>query len=998
MSCSFWEDCKCVHRPPARRPPHRAHPLTSTPEHCASPLPRPTIIRIGQPVSAQPAALLEREHELERIVVALRGAGRQAGEAVVIEGAAGIGKSRLLAEARARASDLGLRVLGARATELEQGFPFGVVRQLFERPLLEADSTEREGWLAGAAALAADLLIDAPPSASEAPPGGPNDPGYALYHGLYWLTSNLAAESPLALIVDDLQWCDAPSVRTLAFIARRLEGLPLSLILATRPLDPALTPEAATLVGDPAAEMIVLPPLTEAAIGTLVAARLAGEPDARFVRACLEVTGGNPFLVGELLEEAAARDLAPTALVALDLGEIVPRGVANAVLLRLARQPPAATKLARALSALGDGAQVGDAGELAGLAGAELEAAMEALVFAGVVDSGATVRFTHPILRTAIHDDLSPAERERLHHAAATTLRDRGSPVGRVAAQVMHTEPAADPGAVTLLREAARDALGLGDAAGAAALLSRAMDEPPLPADRPEVLLELGQARARAGAPDAVEPLTEIVERSDDATAIAAGAIELGGMLFFAGRTAEGAAILRRARDRLPPEEPTRGRVEVALLGLSSTSASARREAEAAIDALRDPGGPAHDAVQATTLATLAMNEVLYLGSASATIDLAERAIAAGLPPEPHRGENWANLALAALGIADGLDAALRGTDEILVQARQRGAALTVVTMSALRALIALRRGDLSDAQADAQTTIELAPELLGARFLILAVSAAVLAGLERDEHPDSLRRLVDRTGVHYDTEFTSSSQLRYASGLLHAAAGNHDAAIEELLGCGSLDPAFGNENPALLPWRSAAALSLSELGRNDEARELAADEVRRAQAFGAARAIGIALRTDALVGPPAERSKGLAAALEVLAPSPARLEHARVLVDLGATFRAAGKRTAAREPLLDGLTLAARCGAQTLERRARAELAAIGVRPRRSERSGGDSLTPSERRVAELAAAGGTNREIAQTLFVTEKTVETHLGRAFRKLEISSRRQLPDVLADDAT
>jgi DNA-binding CsgD family transcriptional regulator len=969
------------------------------PRTLRGPLLRPTIIHIGQPAFAQPARLLEREHELERIVVALRAAGRQAGEAVVIEGAAGMGKSRLLEEARARASDLGLRVLGARATELEQGFPFGVVRQLFEHPLLETDSAEREGWLSGAAALAADVLLGTPPLASEAPAPGPaaSDPGYALHHGLYWLASNLAADSPLFLVVDDLQWCDAPSVRTLAFIARRLEGLPLSLVLATRPLDPTLTPEAATLVGDPAVEILVLPPLTKGAIGAMVAARLASKPDDRFVRACFEVTGGNPFLVGELLDEAGARGLAPTALAAADLREIVPRGVANAVLLRLARQPPAATTLARALSALGDGAHVGDAGQLAGLTGAELEAAMEALGFAGVVDSGATVRFIHPILRTAIHDDLSPAERERLHHAAAAILRERGSPVGRVAAQVMHTESAADPGAVALLRDAARDALALGDAAGAAALLSRALDEPPLPGDRAAVLLELGQARARAGAPEAIEPLAEIVESSDDATAIAAAAIELGGMLFFAGRAAEGAAILRRAQERLPAEEPAGRQLEIALLGLSSTSASARREAEPAIDALRDPGGPACDVLQATTLATLAMNEVLYLGSASATIDLAERAIAAGLPPEPHRGENWANLALAALGAADGLDAALRGTDEILAQARERGAALTVVTMSALRALIALRRGDLSDAQADAQAAIELAPELLGARFLILAVSAAVLAGLERDETPISLRGLINRSGVRYDTEFTSSSQLRYASGVLRAAAGNHEAAIEELRGCGSQHPAFGGENPAMLPWRSAVALSLSEVDRKDEARKLAADEVRRAQAFGAARAIGIALRADALVGPPAERPKGLAAALEVLAHSPARLEHARVLVDLGAAFRAAGQRTAAREPLLDGLTLAARCGARTLERRARAELTAIGIRPRTSERSGVDSLTPSERRVAGLAATGGTNREIAQKLFVTEKTVETHLGRAFRKLEISSRRQLPEVLAGAA-
>jgi DNA-binding CsgD family transcriptional regulator len=131
-----------------------------------------------------------------------------------------------------------------------------------------------------------------------------------------------------------------------------------------------------------------------------------------------------------------------------------------------------------------------------------------------------------------------------------------------------------------------------------------------------------------------------------------------------------------------------------------------------------------------------------------------------------------------------------------------------------------------------------------------------------------------------------------------------------------------------------------------------------------------------------------------VLAPSGARLEHARVLVDLGATLRAARQRSAAREPLLEGLALAYRCGAWGLERRARAELAAIGVRPRTVERSGADSLTPSERRVAELAAGGQTNREIAQTLFVTEKTVEAHLGRAFRKLDVTSRRQLRDVLA----
>ena len=196
----------------------------------------------------------------------------------------------------------------------------------------------------------------------------------------------------------------------------------------------------------------------------------------------------------------------------------------------------------------------------------------------------------------------------------------------------MQTDPAADAEVVALLRAAAREALGLGDAAGAAVLLQRALDEPPADSERGDVLLELGQAHARAGSAEAVTPLSEIVDRGERPEAIAAAAIELSGMLFFAGRAAEGAAVLRRAQARLPAGEPARAALEVALLGVSSTSASARREADATISALRDPGGPAGDVLEATTLATLAMDDAVKLRSAAAVRDLAERAIAKGLP------------------------------------------------------------------------------------------------------------------------------------------------------------------------------------------------------------------------------------------------------------------------------------------------------------------------------------------------------------------------------
>jgi tetratricopeptide (TPR) repeat protein len=642
---------------------------------------------------------------------------------------------------------------------------------------------------------------------------------------------------------------------------------PLGLILASRPLDLGLTPEAAALVADRAVELIRPGALTEEAISELISVRLSEEADEPFVRACLDVTGGKPFLVGELLSEVAARGITPIAAASADVGAIVPRGVANAVLLRLARLAPTATALARALSVLGDGAHAGDAARLAGIVGDDLEQAMAALLSAGVVRSGATARFTHPILRAAIYGDLSPAERERLHHTAATILREPGASAGQIAAQVMHTQPAGDPEVVALLRDLARDALALGDAAGAAAVLSRALDEPPADRDRTGALLELGLARARAGAQDAIVPLSEVVDCGEDPAAIAAAAIELGGMLYFGGRAAEGAAVLRRAQQRLPAGAPAREQLEVALLGSSYTSISARREADETIAGLRDPGGPARGAPQATTLATLALDEVMYLRSASNAIDLAERALAASVPVEPHRGANWAILALAALAAADGLDSAQRHIDEILPMARQRGAALAVVTVSAMRAIVGMRRGDLVAVQADAQTAIELAPDLLGAEFVGLAVAMAVLAGLDRDETPDSLRLLIDRSGIRYDTEVLPSAVLRFASGVLRAAAGNHGAAIEELRSCAFDHPAFGGENPAALPWRSAAALSLAEVRRYDEARELAADEVRRAKSFGAARAIGIALRAHAIVGPRAERSNRLAEALAVLAP-----------------------------------------------------------------------------------------------------------------------------------
>lgn len=178
-------------------------------------------------------------------------------------------------------------------------------------------------------------------------------------------------------------------------------------------------------------------------------------------------------------------------------------------------------------------------------------------------------------------------------------------------------------------------------------------------------------------------------------------------------------------------------------------------------------------------------------------------------------------------------------------------------------------------------------------------------------------------------------------------------------------------------------------MGKTEEAWRLVADDGRLARRWGTGRALGIVLRTRASLEGGARSTEWLSQAVAALEDSPARLELAHALVELGASLRRAGRRSEARERLRRGLELAHVCSAWALEERAVEELVVAGVRPQRFQLSGVESLTPSERRVAGLAAEGLSNREIAGALYITNKTVEVHLTHAYRKLDIRSRTQL---------
>ena len=236
-----------------------------------------------------------------------------------------------------------------------------------------------------------------------------------------------------------------------------------------------------------------------------------------------------------------------------------------------------------------------------------------------------------------------------------------------------------------------------------------------------------------------------------------------------------------------------------------------------------------------------------------------------------------------------------------------------------------------------------------------------------------------------------------HGRGRVQLATGAPEQALSDFLAAGEAAESIHIRNPAYIPWRSQAALALRQLGRIDEAQALAAEELKLSRRWGASRTIGVSLRALGLVEGGQAGAQLLREAVAVLEDSPARLEHARALIDLGAAQRRSNSRSEARQLLRQGIELAHRCGGSALVDYANNELAATGAHPRTIMLSGVEALTASERRVAQMAAEDLTNKEIAQALFVTVKTVEQHLGRAYRKLDISSRRELGAALAAPA-
>ena len=938
-------------------------------------------------------ALLERDTALATINQRLDEAATGGGSLLLLEGPAGIGKTRLVQAAERCGRELGLMTLSARGSELERDFAYGVVRQLFETPLAAMSPLERAELLAGAAGRAAPLFGMA--ATNDEGADALLDPSFAILHGLYWLCANLGRSSPLLLCIDDAHWADHASLRFLNYLARRLEGLPIAVIAAARPARSADgSPLLAALAADRTAEVVALEPLSEQAVAELLRLGLGADVEPAFASVCDELTGGVPFLVHELVRAIAEEQIEPTAAASSQVARLAPHAVSQSVVLRLGRLSVGARGLARTTAVLGE-ADLRLAASLAEVDGHAAAVAADELADAGILEEGRPLRFIHPIVRAAVEADLSPGARAALHAAAARRLAHQGGSADRIAAHLLATDPAGDPWVVESLRAAAWTAVASGAPESAVVHLRRAVAEPPSDALRPELLLELGFAESYAGDPLATAHLTEALETAADPTAQISITFALGRMLQLDGRNREALEVFDRTRARVGEVD---GRaalmLEGAALGAAQFDADTADLAAGRIASLRRVAEE-QDEVPSSVFGPIAVAAVMANEPAETVARLAFRALegAPKLLPEPVDRPPFFYHACNALALAERYDDALSRYDEAITDASRLGSIPHVLGLSCYRALIHLHLGNLPDAEADARVALETSPRPPGIHaavaLAVLIETLAERAQLDAAEEANERYRLAEQFPT-----ILQGAWLLAARGRLRLAELRPAVALDDLLAAGELLGRLRSVSPAIPPWRSDTALAQLVLGATVEARALAAEEVTLARAFGARRPLGVALRAAGLTENGTRGIERLRQAVAVLEDSAARLEHARAMADLGAALRRAGHRAESREILRAALDLAHRCGALTLTERARTELIAAGGRPRRLVLSGLDALTPSERRVAQLAAAGLANHDIAQHLFITTRTVEGHLTHTYQKLDINSRDQLPAALA----
>ncbi|MFF7242128.1 LuxR C-terminal-related transcriptional regulator [Streptomyces collinus] len=698
-----------------------------------------------------------------------------------------------------------------------------------------------------------------------------------------------------------------------------------------------------------------------------------------------------------------AEKLAPSVHNSARVADLGPKAVSRLVTARLARLPNGSATLARAVAVLGDRCDLTIAAQLAGQDTATAFKSAGALERMEILhirrqNSQLDLSFVHPLIFAAVYESVGLAERVAAHRRSAQLLFDTGANPELVAAHILRVPPNADGTAVAALRKAADQAVLRGAPQTAFTYLERALQEPPATADEQAIILH--QAGATAQLVDVRKSVKYLSKALDVAPAPESRSIivdMLGRMLFALGRNREAVEVYEKAIADLHDDQrfvDQRQRLQAGLLNVTVANEELHEMADTLIAQL--PREAVSDGVGGRCLdALVGWHTAIATTTPEPALSRTRRALADRVLIDHANGSEafadaaWVSIAADSEEILPILDAAL-------ADAHRHGMTFATAVAACFRALLYYRHGSLSDAHADATQSKQLCDT---AHLDVLRpLTAAFLADTLIEQ--GQLNQAQHALDWAFRTDLPHTAAQWYwahaSRGRLLVRQGNTEEGVNLLLDCGGRFHARGWRNSSLFSWRPDAALALHALNRTAEAYAMATEDLHFARQWGAPWALGKALHVSGLIATGRERLEHLQEAVSVLRDSPARLEFAKALAGLGAALRAVGRRTDARPILQQALDLTVRCGAAPLIDNVRSELAAAGGRPRRTGLTGPGSLTPSEQRVAKLAANGDTNRQIAQALFVTQKTVEVHLSAAYRKLGITTRTQLQEALDSD--
>jgi DNA-binding CsgD family transcriptional regulator len=925
--------------------------------------------------------ILHREQELAAVAEELARAEQGQPVVLVIAGAHGTGKTTLLQAALERVHGVPV-ILQARCHEAEKDFPFGAVRQLFDAAAGPADRPGPEQHVDAAFA-------------------GPGPGQEQDLHMLYRAARSLAASKSLIIAVDDFNFADPQSAQWFSYIARRLDGLPVSMILAGDIDQGDGAKVAAELQSLPYYREVGLSPLCWQCSQTLVATVFAKPVDVEFAAACHRLASGNPLVLLEMCRRLQGAGVVPVTGQAGRVAEIGAVALWETVSSGLRLRQRSTVELIECLAILGPGADLDTAAILAGHGEFAILDARELLGRAGLLASEPPGRFAQPHLPAAIVARMDPDRRSALHGKAAELLSRFGAPPADVAAHVMSVSPIGVSGHVQVLRAAAQEATSARNWPEAARYLRRALAETADPELACSISADLGAVEMHGDVPSSLRYLRAVADQAREPRQ--AAALAPFAQFALTMNSAVAGQAFSQACARLIAAGPQPAD-RVALLRLTTQTLLSGYHVNVR-PALRmlsgtGPDQPAHaDPRPAEELrGTLAIAAAARGRGRRRAVRWARHDADLG---QARQDGGWLPAPGSALVLAwaDLLDEAAAHASRQVTLAEGRGSAAELAVAHLTMAEITYRRGALA-ASFDAAKAAQGSAAVASAAGLHVAASALAARALLEQGDQDAAAVELDGTGSAGKAHHMIMGLRLYVRGRIEVSRGRVGDGLELFTSAGHALSVHGVTNPACLDWRERAVLACARLGQHARARELAAEAVTAARAWGAPAAIGRALAAAgaaalaaAGAAPPGSGLSLLREAAAALDGTGARLEQARVQVRLGNALHAADADRTAREALRQGLDLATTCGAAGLAAQARDGLLAAGARPKAAASFRPSPLTAGERRVTELVLQGLTNQEVAVKLCVSKRTVDTHLAHVYRKLGIRSRSRLREAM-----